>query len=222
MTIRIVVADDQRLVRAGFRILIDSASDMKVVGEADDGNQAIELTRREHPDLVLMDIRMPNVDGLEATRSIFTFPELHDVRVLILTTFDLDEYVFEALRCGASGFLLKDALPDELLSAIRVVANGDALLAPRAAKALIAEYTRRPQLAAITPEALSALTRRERDVLHLIAEGLTNHEIAHHLFLSVATVKSHVSSLFTKLGARDRAQLVVIAYQSGFIDPTRT
>jgi DNA-binding NarL/FixJ family response regulator len=219
VTICVVVADDQRLVRSGFRILIDSAGDMQVVGEADDGQQAIELTRRERPDVVLMDIRMPNVDGLEATRVIFSIPELRDVRVLMLTTFDLDEYVFEALRSGASGFLLKDALPEELLSAIRVVAQGEALLAPRATRTLIAEFTSRPQRAATTPDLLTGLTPRERDVLQLVAEGLTNHEIANHLFLSVATVKTHISRLLTKLGARDRAQLVVIAYQTRFIEP---
>jgi RNA polymerase sigma factor (sigma-70 family) len=217
VTIRVVIADDQRLVRAGFRLLINSETDMEVVGEADDGQHAVDLTIQEHPDLVLMDIRMPNVDGLEATRRIFAMPRLHDVRVLVLTTFDLDEYVFEALRSGASGFMLKDALPEELLAAIRVVARGEALLAPRAARALIEEFTRRPQLRAVTPEALETLTQREREVLHLVADGLANQEIAHHLFLSAATVKTHVSRLLTKLGARDRAQLVVIAYQSGFI-----
>jgi DNA-binding NarL/FixJ family response regulator len=219
VTIRVVVADDQALVRAGFGHIIDSAEDMAVVGEAADGSQAVKLAISQHPDIVLMDIRMPHLDGLEATRRILATPDTHDVRILVLTTFDLDDYVFEALLAGASGFLLKDALPEELLTAIRTVAAGEALLAPHATRALIREFVRRPQRHSTEPSALEALTDRERDVLQLVADGLSNAEIADQLVLSTATVKTHVSRLLMKLSARDRAQLVAIAYQTGFVRP---
>jgi DNA-binding NarL/FixJ family response regulator len=217
MTIRIVVADDQALVRAGFGHIIDSAADMTVVGEAGDGAEAVELAIAQHPDVLLMDIRMPKLDGLEATRRILASPDTRDVRILVLTTFDLDDYVFEALLAGASGFLLKDALPEELLAAIRTIAAGDALLAPHATRALINEFVRRPQRHPTTSTALEALTDRERDVLQLVAEGLSNAEIADQLVLSTGTVKTHMSHLLMKLSARDRAQLVATAYQTGFV-----
>ena len=219
MTIEVVLADDQALVRAGFRFIIDSAEDMEVVGEANDGDQAFELATRLRPDVVLMDVRMPKVNGLQAARRILEADATRDVHILMLTTFDLDEYVFEALRAGAAGFLLKDALPEELLSAIRVVASGEALLAPRAARALIKQFLRQSPARAAMPAQLNSLTERERQVLRLVAGGYANSEIAQQLFLSTATVKTHVSRLLMKLGARDRAQLVVTAYETGFIDP---
>ena len=216
MTIRVVVADDQVLVRSGFIILLESAPDIEVIGEASNGREAVTLVRRYRPEVVLMDIRMPLMDGLEATRAITVAPETAAVRVLILTTFELDEYVYGALRAGASGFLLKDTLPDDLLAAVRVIASGDALLAPRITRRLIEEFARRPDPDRTPPKALDALTDRERDVLALVAEGLSNTEIANRLVVSIGTVKSHVSRLLMKLRARDRAQLVVIAYQTGF------
>jgi DNA-binding NarL/FixJ family response regulator len=219
MTIRVVVADDQTLVRAGFRLLVDSAPDLEVVGEAVDGAQALELARRERPEVVLMDIRMPRMDGLEATRHITADETLAGVRVLMLTTFDLDEYVYQALRVGASGFLLKDTPPGDLLAAIRVVAAGDALLAPGITRRLIAEFARRPEPSAVTPAELATLTDRERDVLTLVAHGLSNSEIAQRLVVSAATSKTYVSRLLAKLGARDRAQLVAIAYETGLVTP---
>ena len=219
MSIRVVVADDQALVRAGFRLLVDSASDLEVVGEAIDGAQAVELARRERPEVVLMDIRMPQLDGLEATRQITTDELLAGVRILILTTFDLDEYVYQALRVGASGFLLKDTPPADLLAAIRVVAAGDALLAPGITRRLIAEFARRPDPTRVAPAVLQALTDRERVVLGLVAHGLSNSEIAERLVVSPATSKTYVSRLLAKLGARDRAQLVAIAYESGLVTP---
>ena len=219
MTIRVVVADDQTLVRAGFRLLVDSASDLEVVGEAVDGAEAVELARRERPAVVLMDIRMPRMDGLEATRRIAADELLAGVRVLILTTFDLDEYVYQALRVGASGFLLKDTPPAELLAAIRVVAAGDALLAPGITRRLIAEFARRPDPSRVAPAALQALTDRERAVLGLVARGLSNSEIAQRLVVSPATSKTYVSRMLAKLGARDRAQLVAIAYETGLVTP---
>jgi DNA-binding NarL/FixJ family response regulator len=219
MSIRVVVADDQALVRAGFRLLVDSAPDLEVVGEAVDGAEAVALARRERPDVVLMDIRMPEMDGLEATRRIAADELLAGVRVLMLTTFDLDEYVYQALRAGASGFLLKDTPPGELLTAIRVVAAGDALLAPGITRRLIAEFARRPDPTRAPPAALDALTGREREVLALVARGLSNSEIALRLVVSPATSKTYVSRLLAKLDARDRAQLVAIAYETGLVTP---
>jgi DNA-binding NarL/FixJ family response regulator len=218
--IRVLVADDQTLVRAGFRVLVESASDLEVVGEAGDGVQAVELADQDRPDVVLMDIRMPGMDGLEATRRIVALDQAEDVRVLVLTTFDLDEYVYEALRAGASGFLLKDTPPAELLVAIRVVAAGEALLAPSITRRLIAEFARRPEPAATAaPAALAALTDREREVLALVARGLSNAEIAELLYVSAATAKTHVSRVLAKLQARDRAQLVMLAYETGLVTP---
>jgi DNA-binding NarL/FixJ family response regulator len=217
--IRVLVADDQTLVRAGFRVLVESAPDLEVVGEAGDGVEAVELARRELPDVVLMDIRMPVMDGLEATRRIVALDRAEGIRVLVLTTFDLDEYVYEALQAGASGFLLKDTPPADLLAAIRVVAAGDALLAPGVTRRLIAEFARRPEPSAVAPAALAALTDREREVLALVARGLSNAEIAELLVVSGATAKTHVSRVLAKLGARDRAQLVMLAYETGLVTP---
>ena len=219
MSIRVVVADDQTLVRAGFRLLVGSAPDLEVVGEAADGAEALELARSARPDVVLMDIRMPTMDGLEATRQITADPLLAEVRILMLTTFDLDEYVYQALRVGASGFLLKDTPPADLLAAIRVVAAGDALLAPGITRRLIAEFARRPDPTQVTPAALDALTDREREVLGLVAHGLSNSEIAERLVVSPLTAKTHVSRAMVKLHARDRAQLVVYAYEAGLVTP---
>jgi DNA-binding NarL/FixJ family response regulator len=216
--IRVVLADDQELVRAGFRVLIDSADDIEVVGEASDGVEAVALVARELPDVVLMDIRMPNVDGLEATRRIRALDGAEAVAILILTTFDLDEYVHEALRAGASGFLLKDASPSALLEAIRVLHNGDALLAPTVTRRLIEQFARRPDPTR-RPAALDMLTDREREVLALVAGGLSNAEIAEQLVVSPATSKTHVSRIMAKLNARDRAQLVMIAYETGLAKP---
>ena len=216
--IRVAVADDQALVRSGFVVLLRSAPDIDVVGEAANGVEAVEVVTRERPDVVLMDIRMPEMDGLEATRAITNagIP----TSVLILTTFDLDEYVYGALRAGASGFLLKDTLPDELLAAVRVVATGEALLAPRVTRRLIEQFAQRPDVARVEPHpGLASLTDRESEVLGAVARGLSNAEIAQELFMSHATAKTHVSHLLTKLDARDRAQLVVIAYESGVVTP---
>ena len=217
--IRVLVADDQTLVRAGFRVLVESAPDLEVVGEAGDGAEAVELARQRLPDVVLMDIRMPRMDGLEATRRIVALDRAEAVRVLVLTTFDLDEYVYQALRAGASGFLLKDTPPADLLAAIRVVAAGDALLAPAITRRLIAEFARRPEPTGVPPAALAALTDREREMLALVAHGLSNSEIAERLVVSSATSKTYVSRLLAKLGARDRAQLVAIAYETGLVTP---
>jgi DNA-binding NarL/FixJ family response regulator len=218
--IRVAVADDQALVRGGFVVLLESASDIEVVGEAADGAEAVALVGRERPDVVLMDIRMPEMDGLEATRRIAGTPATASTKVLILTTFDLDEYVFDALRAGASGFLLKDTLPVDLLSAVRVVADGDALLAPKVTRRLIEQFAAAP---AVGPTAvhpgIADLTEREREILLAVAGGLSNAEIAETMFISHATAKTHVSRLLTKLGARDRAQLVMIAYESGVVTP---
>ncbi|TDB72573.1 response regulator transcription factor, partial [Actinomadura sp. KC216] len=208
---RVLVADDQALVRGSFRVLLDTAPGLRTVGEAGTGAEAVELAERERPDVVLMDVRMPEMDGIEATRRICA--DLPDVRVLILTTFDLDSYVYSALRAGASGFLLKDTPPADLLSAVRVVAAGDSLLAPTVTRRLIAEFVRRPEIQ--PPPSLDGLTDREREVLTLIARGLSNTELAEHLHLSPATVKTHIGHLLAKLQARDRAQLVIAAYESG-------
>jgi DNA-binding NarL/FixJ family response regulator len=221
--IRVAVADDQALVRSGFSVLLGSAPDIEVIGEAGDGRAAVELVARERPDVVLMDIRMPDVDGLEATRTIHADPNLAGTRILVLTTFDLDEYVFEALRAGASGFLLKDTLPADLLNAVRVVAAGEALLAPNVTRRLIEELVSRPGRAALTPPpGLDLLTEREREVLVAVARGLSNAEIADELYMSHATAKTHVSRVLTKLNARDRAQLVMLAYESGVVEPGTT
>ncbi|HEX6237254.1 MAG TPA: response regulator transcription factor [Acidimicrobiales bacterium] len=218
--IRVAVADDQALVRAGFVVLLRSAQDIEVVGEASDGGEAVELAAQERPDVILMDIRMPGIDGLEATRRIVADERLHATRVLILTTFDLDEYVFEALRAGASGFLLKDTLPDDLLAAVRVVHGGQALLAPSVTRRLMEEFVRRPAAAGgPPPPGLDTLTVRETEVLVAVARGHSNTEIADSLFMSPATAKTHVSRLLAKLHARDRAQLVVLAYEAGVVVP---
>jgi DNA-binding NarL/FixJ family response regulator len=218
VTIGVVIVDDQSLLRGGFRLLINSEPDMRVLGEAAEGSQAVELARRARPDVVLMDVRMPGTDGIEATRQITADPALAGVRVLILTTFDLDDYVYGALRAGASGFVLKDISPEDLLAAIRVVAAGEALLAPRVTRRLIAEFARQPQPHAPPAAAsLDTLTSREKDVLRHVAQGQSNAEIAQALHVSPGTAKTHVSRLLTKLAARDRAQLVVIAYESGLV-----
>jgi DNA-binding NarL/FixJ family response regulator len=216
--IRIVLADDQVLVRAGFRALLDAQDDIEVVGEAGDGEQAVRLAAELTPDVVLMDIRMPGTDGLAATRRISADGQLAGVRVVILTTFELDEYVFEAIRSGASGFLVKDTEPDELVQAVRVVAGGDALLSPSVTRRLIGEFAARAKAPHDTG-GLDELTDREQEVLALVADGLSNTEIAKRLYLSPATAKTHVSRAMIKLRARDRAQLVVIAYESGLVRP---
>ncbi|WP_426513293.1 response regulator [Dactylosporangium sp. McL0621] len=223
MTIRVLVADDQHLMRAGLRGIVDTAADLTVIAEANTGLQAVDLARRERPDVVLMDIRMPDMDGLEATRLITAST---DVRVLILTTFDLDDYVYQALRGGASGFLLKDTPPADLLAAIRVIASGDALLAPSITRRLIAEFAARPEPAppaagsgtagsgTAGPDPLASITDRERQVLALVAEGLSNAEIARRLHIAPGTAKTHVGNLLTKLNARDRVHLVIYAYRA--------
>ncbi len=216
--IRVLLADDQALVRAGFGSLLDAEEDIEIVGEADDGEEAVRLAGDLRPDVVLMDIRMPGVDGLTATRRIVTDAGSTDVRVVILTTFGLDEYVFEAIRAGASGFLVKDTEPKELVQAVRVVAGGDALLSPSVTKQLIAEFASRAK-EPVAANGLDELTDREREVVALVAEGLSNEEIARRLFLSPATAKTHVSRAMGKLRARDRAQLVVMAYESGLVRP---
>ena len=223
MIIRVLLADDQVLLRAGLRVLIDSAPDLEVAGEASTGQEAVKLARETRADVVLMDIRMPGTDGLTATRMITEDQDLAVVRVLVLTTFEIDDYVFEALRAGASGFLGKGAEPAELLTAIRTVARGDSLLSPAATKSLIARFLathddeERP-----VAEALSALTEREREILALVAAGLSNDEIAGRLVVSPATVKTHVNRAMAKLGAHDRAQLVIAAYQAGLVRPDDT
>jgi DNA-binding NarL/FixJ family response regulator len=216
--ISVLLADDQALVRAGFRALLDDQEDIEVVGEAEEGEGAIKLTRELAPDVVLMDIRMPGLDGLAATRAIAADERLSSVRIVILTTFELDEYVFEALRAGASGFLVKDTEPQELIRAVRAVADGEALLSPSVTRRLIAEFATRAKEPVRSPE-LSHLTDREREVMALVAEGLSNEEIAERLFVSPATAKTHVSRAMIKLNARDRAQLVVLAYESGLVSP---
>jgi DNA-binding NarL/FixJ family response regulator len=220
--VKVLLADDQALVRAGFKVLLDVEEDVTVVGEAADGADAVEQVRRHRPDVVLMDIRMPVLDGLEATRQIAATRGLEGVRVLILTTYDTDAYVFEALQAGASGFLLKDCGPAELLHAIRVVAAGEALLAPRITRRLIAQFTAARAAHQASEDRLAELTQREREVLSLVGRGLSNHEIAEKLVISKATARTHVSRVIGKLGARDRAQLVVVAYQTGLVGPAAT
>jgi DNA-binding NarL/FixJ family response regulator len=217
--IRVLLADDQSLIRAGFRILLESADDIEVVGEASDGAQAVQQAHDQRADVVLMDIRMPNVDGLEATRRIAADDDLAGVRVIILTTFESDEYVYQAIRAGASGFLVKDSEPAELIQAVRVVARGDALLSPSITKKLITDLASRPDSRRATGRELDALTGREREVMTLVAAGLSNDEIAGRLFVSPLTSKTHVSRIMTKLDARDRAQLVVLAYECGLVVP---
>jgi len=216
--ISVLLADDQALVRAGFKALLDAQHDIEVVGEADDGEAAVQLAKSLVPDVVLMDIRMPVLDGLAATRMIAADERLSAVRIVILTTFELDEYVFEALRAGASGFLVKDTEPVELIRAVRAVAGGEALLSPSVTKRLIAEFATRAKEPTQAAE-LDHLTDREREVMALVAEGLSNEEIAERLIVSPATAKTHVSRAMIKLNARDRAQLVVFAYESGLVRP---
>jgi len=219
MPIRIAIVDDQPLIRTGLRTMLGHDRDIELVGEAEDGELAVALARRHRPDVVLMDIRMPVLDRIEATRRISADPDLAAVRVLILTTFDLDDYVYAAIRAGASGFLLKDVRPEDILAAVRIVAAGDALLAPSVTRRLIEEFAQRPAAAPVPGPQLAALTEREREVLALVGRGLTNAEIAARLYVSPATAKTHVSHIMTKLYARDRAQLVVVAYESGMVRP---
>jgi DNA-binding NarL/FixJ family response regulator len=218
VVLRVVIVDDEALVRAGFRMILEAQADIAVVGEAADGREAIELVGRLAPDVVLMDIRMPRVDGLAATREIVAGTAV-GVRVLILTTFDLDEYVYEALKAGASGFLLKTAPPAELAAAVRVVAGGDVLLSPTITRRLIQEFVGRPRRDTDAPDWLAQLTERERDVLREVARGLSNREIAEALVVSESTVKTHVNRILSKLDLRDRVQAVVLAYESGFLSP---
>jgi DNA-binding NarL/FixJ family response regulator len=215
----VLLVDDQALVRSGFRMLIETQDDMEVVGEAADGLDAVSEAERARPDVVLMDIRMPRMDGIEATRRITDASSGLGCRVLILTTYDLDEYVFRGLRAGASGFLLKDVAPEELVKAIRVVSEGESLLSPSVTRRLIEEFVQMPATPAALPPELASLTDREREVLILIAGGLANHEIAERLYLSMATVKTHVNRVFSKLRLRDRAQAVVLAYEAGIVRP---
>jgi DNA-binding NarL/FixJ family response regulator len=216
--IRVMLADDQALVRAGFAALLDAEDDIEVTGEAADGEEAVRLARTCRPDVVLMDIRMPGLDGIEATRKIAADDRLAGIHVVILTTFDLDEYVFEGLRAGAAGFLVKDTDPAELIRAVRVVAGGEALLSPKITLRLISEFaTRSRKVRRVT--GLDSLTAREREVVTLVAGGLSNEEIASRLYMSISTAKTHATRAMTKLGARDRAQLVVLAYESGLVRP---
>lgn len=215
--IRVVVADDQALLRSSFRVLLETTPGIAVVGEASNGLEVVRLAAAELPDIVLMDVRMPEVDGIEATRQICGSAGTADVRIIILTMFDLDSYIFSALRAGASGFLLKDASPSELLQAIRVVAAGEALLAPSVTRRIINEFAHRPPPSPVLDRSLAGITNRERDVLTLVARGLANAEIADHLRVSPATVKTHLHHLLAKLDVRDRAQLVIVAYETGLV-----
>jgi DNA-binding NarL/FixJ family response regulator len=217
--IDVLLADDQALVRAGFRLLLETEDDIRVVGEARDGREAVALARRHRPGVILMDIRMPDVDGLAATREIAATPDLNGVKVLILTTFETDEYVFEALRAGASGFVVKDTEPAELVQAVRVVARGDALLSPQVTRRLIAEFVAQPARDRAMPAELDELTEREREVMALVGRGLSNEEIAARLVVSPATARTHVGRAMMKLRAHDRAQLVVLAYETGLVLP---
>jgi DNA-binding NarL/FixJ family response regulator len=219
VTIRVGIADDQSLVRDGFRVQLGLVADMNFVGEAANGLQALALARQQRPDVLLMDVRMPELDGIEATRRITADPRTAGVRVLVLTTFDLDEHVYDALAAGASGFLLKDVTPEDLVRAIRVVAAGESLLAPSVTSLLVREFARRPRPGRPRGDTLDELTEREREVLVLVAQGLSNAEIAGRLVVSPLTAKTHVSRILTKLGLRDRAQLVVVAYESGLVVP---
>ena len=218
MTIRVAIADDQPLVRAGFATMVSYAEDLELVGEADNGNDAVAVAKQARPDVFLMDIRMPGVDGLEATTRITSDPDLTGTRIIMLTTFDLDDYVHQALRNGASGFLLKDARPEDILNAVRIVAAGEALLAPSVTRRLIERFTTTPTTAH-PPAELAQLTERESEVLVLVAQGLSNAEIADHLYISLYTAKTHVSRILTKLHARDRAQLVILAYETRLVTP---
>ena len=219
MSVRLLIADDQALVRAGFRMILDAEDDLDVVGEATDGLDAVEQAKRLKPDVVLMDIRMPELDGIEATRRLLAQAGEHPVRVLMLTTFDLNEYVYEALRAGASGFLLKDVPPEQLADGIRVVAGGDALLAPSITRRLIQEFAQAGPPSGPPPKGLDELTARELEVFKLVARGLSNAEIAAQLVVGDTTVKTHVARLLSKLGLRDRVQAVVLAYESGLVSP---
>ncbi len=216
--LRVLIADDQALVRAGFRMVLDAAEDLEVVGEAANGHQAVRLARELRPDIVLMDIRMPELDGIEATRRVLAEAGTEDVQVVMLTTFDLNEYVYEALRAGASGFLLKDVRPEQLVDGLRTVSRGDALLAPEITRRLIEEFTERP-VQTEPPAALDQLTAREREIFELLARGLSNAQIAAKLIVSQATVKTHVRRVLQKLDLTDRIQAVVLAYESGFVRP---
>jgi DNA-binding NarL/FixJ family response regulator len=217
--IRVAIADDQPLVRAGFRMILDSEPDIEIVAEAADGRELLELAARVRPDVILMDIRMPHVDGIQAARRLIAEAGERAPRVLMLTTFDVDEHVYDALRAGASGFLLKDVQPDDLVAAVRIVASGEALLAPSVTRRLIADFARRRTRAGRADEVLGELTAREREVVGLVASGLSNEDIAHRIYVSQSTVKTHVARSMAKLGARDRAQLVVAAYESGLVHP---
>ena len=217
--VKVLIADDQALVRTGFRMILDAEDDVEVTGEAADGLEAIAAAQSERPDVILMDVRMPNMNGIEATRRLVDKDDVDPIRVLILTTFDLDEYVYDALRAGASGFLLKDAPPEDLVQAVRVVARGEGLIAPSITKRLIEEIAQRPPQHTTPPEALRSLTQRELEVLQLVARGLSNQEIAKELFVSETTVKTHVGRVLMKLGVRDRVQAVVLAYESGIVRP---
>jgi DNA-binding NarL/FixJ family response regulator len=221
MTVRVLIADDQEMVRAGFRLILKPHPGIEVVGEAGDGREAVEAAWRLRPDVVLMDIRMPGLDGLQATRELLAAGAPSRVRVLILTTFDLDSYVYEALRAGASGFLLKDAPPEQLVAGIRTVANGEALLAPSITRRLIEGFINRPPAHRVEGDGLDELTPREREVLQLLGQGLSNTELAEQLCVSEATVKTHVNRVFSKLGFRDRVQAVVFAYEKGLVQPAQ-